>query len=394
MDVISASATADLAEGFGRDVRNCITSQEYHNLFPDTELAEDSQARGKWNTKQGGGYYAVGVGGQLFGRGGMAIIDDPFGSWADAQSETMRDKVWDWYQGTLYNRIRPGQPIIVIQHRMHEDDLAGRLIEAQAKGGDKWEIVNFPALLDNPPWPERYDREALQRIKDNTDPRQWSALYLQDPTPAEGTFFKVEWFKRYRELPTDLFKYMTSDHAPGGETDSDYNCYRVWGVDKLGDLYLIDGFRTQETMDKAAEKALYLIAKHKPFAWFPEDDNNWKSVAGFVTKRMREKKVYCRIEPISPHGSNKETKAQPFQAMASMGRVWLPEGSIGDDILNQYLRFPGGKHDDEVDAAAIIGRAIDMAHPAILRQPEQPKSRPRYEHDEDDEDNDQSWKAA
>lgn len=394
LDVISSSATVELAEGFGRDVRNCIASQEYRNLYPDTELAEDSQARGRWNTKQGGGYYAVGIGGQLFGKGGLGIIDDPFGTWADAQSELQRDKVWDWYQGTLYNRIRPGQPIIVIQHRMHEDDLAGRLIEAQAKGGDKWEIVNFPALLDNPPWPERYNRGALQRIKDNTDPRQWSALYLQDPTPAEGTFFKIEWFKRHRELPKDLFKYLTSDHAPGGETDSDYNCYRVWGVDKLGDLYLIDGFRTQETMDKAADKALHLIAKYKPFAWFPEDDNNWKSVQGFVTKMMREKKVYCRIEPISPHGSNKETKAQPFQAMAAMGRVSLPEGSIGDDILNQYLRFPGGKHDDEVDAAAIIGRAIDMAHPAILRQPEKPKPKSRYEVDEDDDDISTSWRAA
>lgn len=171
-DVISASATADLAEGFGRDVRNCIASPEYASLFPDTQLAEDSQAKGKWNTKQGGGYYAIGVGGQLFGRGGMAIIDDPFGSWADAQSELQREKVWDWYRGTLYNRIRPGKPIIVIQHRMHEDDLAGRLIEHQKAGGDQWEIVNLPALVDDPPWAERYDSRALQRIRANTDPRQ------------------------------------------------------------------------------------------------------------------------------------------------------------------------------------------------------------------------------
>ena len=152
-DIISASATATLAEGFGRDVRNCIASPECRNVFPNLVLAGDSKARGLWNTRHGGTYYAVGIGGQLFGRGGMAIIDDPFGSWEEAQSELQRDKVWSWYTGTLYNRVRPGQPIIVIQHRMHEDDLAGRLIEKQKDGGDKWEIINLPADVDNPPWP-------------------------------------------------------------------------------------------------------------------------------------------------------------------------------------------------------------------------------------------------
>ncbi|MEY4414961.1 MAG: hypothetical protein RIQ53_2254 [Pseudomonadota bacterium] len=378
LDIISASATNMLAAEFGGEVRNCVKSPEFGKLFGAVELAEDTQAKGRWKTTAGGGYYAVGIGGALFGRGAqLGIVDDPFSTWEDGQSALARERVWNWYRGTFYNRIHPSGAIIIIQHRMHEDDLVGRLLAEQTKGGDKWVVVNLPADIDNPPWPERYDSEALARIKANTDRRQWSSLYMQDPAPEDGTFFKREWFRRYTpaQLPANLHKYITSDHAPAGASDSDYTCVRVWGVCPQGDLYLLDGFRHQETLDKTAdrvigvkkEKKLGLIQRHRPFAWFPEDDNNWKSAAGFVSRLMREQNVHCRIEPISPHGADKPTKAQAFQGMAASGRVWLPVGPEGDDVLGQYLKFPGGKNDDEVDAAAVIGRALQNAHPAIAQ---------------------------
>jgi hypothetical protein len=113
-------------------------------------------------------------------------------------------------------------------------------------------------------------------------------------------------------------------------------------------------------------QALPLIKKWKPFCWFPEDDNNWKSVKPFVTAAMRKLSVACRIEALSPHGQDKATKAQPFQAKAAMGEVHVMSGTEGDEIIEQYVKFPAGKYDDEVDCGANIGRAIDMAHPAIL----------------------------
>ena len=396
LEVISASATDTLAEDFGRDVRNCIASQEYRNLFPETLLAEDSQAKGKWNTKQGGGYYAVGIGGALFGRGGLAIIDDPFATWDDAQSEVKRKKVWDWYTGTLYNRIRPGQPIIVIQHRMHEDDLVGKLLEASKHGGDKWEVVELAAHLDNPPWPERYDRVALERIRANTDARKWSALYMQNPTPDEGVLFKRAWFKRFspEQKPANLRHYATSDHAPSGNENGDSNVFRMWGLDEKSNIYLVGGFRELCTMDRFADRALPLIKAFKPLCWFPEDDNNWKAVAPFVMRMMRDRNTHCRIEPISPRGADKIVKAQAIQAMASMGRVYIPEGVEGDEIIDQYVAFPGAKHDDEVDAGAVLGRAIDQAHSAIV-QPKAAefKRKERWQMDDDD-DQTESWRAA
>lgn len=389
-DIISASATAELAEGFGRDVRNCIASQEYRNVFPDTRLAEDSQAKGRWNTAQGGSYYAVGIGGQLFGRGGMAIIDDPFGSWADAQSQLQRDKVWEWYTGTLYNRVRPGQPIIVIQHRMHEDDLAGRLIERQKAGGDRWEIVELPALVEDPPWPERYDRAALERIRANTDPRQWAALYLQNPTPDEGTFFRREWFERFdpRTL-TAGHAYTTGDFAvtEGGGDFTEIGTHRY-----LGDtLYLcVDGWYGQTAADEWIERLIDQFGRHKPLCFFGESGPIRRSIEPFLTRRMRERRTYCRLEWLV-RGHDKPTMARSLQAMAAARRVKIADTEYGEHVLSQLLAFPAGVRDDAVDMAALMGMAIAEAHPGLMQAPAPNKpqydgySRPR----EDD-----SWKVA
>ena len=370
-DIIAASATETLAEGFGRDLRNVISSREYRNVFPETVLAEDSQAKGRWNTKQGGSFYAVGVGGQLFGRGGMAIIDDPFGSWADAQSETQREKVWEWYQGTLYNRIRPGKPIILIQHRMHEDDLAGRLIERQKHGGDKWEIVNLPALIDDPPWKERYDSEALRRIRDNSDPRQWSALYMQNPTPEEGTFFQRAWFKRHHDKPNGINVYITSDYAVT-EGDGDYTEHGVWGLDSNDRLSLIGGWSGQTSSDVWIERLLDLIVKYKPLCVFGEAGVIEKAIRPQLERRMRERKVFCRLEWL-PSIHDKPTRARSFQSRAAMGLVSLPDDEYGERVLSQLLSFPAGKHDDAVDMCSLMGSAIDQAHSGIVAAEPEPE---------------------
>lgn len=369
LDVISASATAQLAEEFGREVRNCISSHEYRHLFPSTQLAEDSQARGRWNTSVGGGYYAVGMGGALMGRGGnLGIIDDPFATWDDAQSELSRDKAWDWYTGTFYNRLRPTAPIILIQHRMHEDDLAGRLIERQNFGGDKWEIVELPATLDNPPWPERYNREALERIRVNSDPRKWSALYMQNPTPDDGTFFLKEWFEFFdpKKLPT-CYKYMSGDFAvtDGG---GDFTEIATHGYGD-GNLYLaIEGYRGQSTADIWIERMIDQIEKWQPFCFFGESGPIRRAIEPFLLRRMAERITFCRTEWLV-RGSDKPTTARPLQAMSSMGKVKIADTDYGHQLLSQLLRFPAGKYDDGVDMAALMAMAIYQAHPAITAQP-------------------------
>lgn len=284
--------------------------------------------------------------------------------------------------------------------RYHEDDLAGRLLVDSENGGEQWEVLKLPMLaLDNDPlgrefgellWPEWFNDDMVTQAR--RDERVWSSLYQQEPTSLDGGLFKREWFKRYKTAPPDLHKYMTSDHAPAGMSHNDYSGVRVWGIDHLGDIYLLDGFRAQETMDITCDKALKLIERHKPFAWFPENDNNWKSVSGFVTRMMRERNIFTRIEPISPHGADKPTKAQAFQAMVASGRVYIPDTHEGDEIISQYTKFPDAKNDDEVDMGSLIGRAIADAHPAILKIKEVPKTRDIWamQFDKDEE----SWKTA
>lgn len=367
---LSVSASAELASDFGRDVRNIIISPEYRALF-DTRLAEDSQAKGKWHTSSGGIYYSIGIGGHVMGRGGdVILIDDPYSTMEDAQSETTRKNVWDWYNGTAYNRLMPGGAVVVINHRMHEEDLSGQLLAAQVTGGDKWTVVELPALSDDGEalWPEAYPTEALERIKNNTFSRYWSALYQQNPAPDEGTYFQRSWFKRFAlaNKPKDLHLYGTSDYAVT-EDGGDWTVHRAWGVDSIGDLYLLGGWKGQTASDKWIEAQIDLIAEHKPNCWFGEGGVIAKAIEPMLRRRMVERKTMCRLEWL-PSINDKPTRARGFQARAAMGKVHIIEGPEGDAILDEFLRFPAGKHDDEVDCGSLIGRALDEVHPAIVKR--------------------------
>jgi hypothetical protein len=103
--IIAASYNSDLANDFGRNVRNIVDEPEFREVFPDTTLAPDSHAANRMNTNHGGAYVAAGVGTAVTGRGAhIALIDDPFKDRAEADSERTRDVVWDWYRSTLFTR--------------------------------------------------------------------------------------------------------------------------------------------------------------------------------------------------------------------------------------------------------------------------------------------------
>lgn len=359
LQFISASATTSLAEDFGRDVRNIITSNEYQHIFP-TQLAEDSQARGKWLTSKGGVFYAVGVGSAVIGRGAdIFLIDDPYSSMEDAQSETIRRKVWEWYTGSVYNRLQPNGAIVLINHRMHEDDLTGRLLTEMKNGGDEWEIVRLPAIDDDGKalWPEAYPIDALRRIQRNTLPRFWSGLYQQNPTPDEGEYFKRPWFKFYDKLPPTLRYYGASDYATK-DGRGDYTVHVVIGVDTHDDIYIVDVWRKQAETHIWIDQFLDLVARYKPLKWGEENGQIINSVGPFIEKRMRERRVYCQREQF-PSVADKPTRARSFQARCSMGKVYFPHSAHWvADLQSELLSFPG-KYDDQVDALSLIGRMLD-----------------------------------
>jgi predicted phage terminase large subunit-like protein len=243
--------------------------------------------------------------------------------------------------------------------RWNEDDLSGRLLN----GADKWELLELPAInaAGEALWPEWYDLDALERIKANIGPREWSALYQQKPQPDEGTFFQRDWLKHWEQKPNALNVYGTSDYAvtDGG---GDYTVHRIWGIDQNGDAYRLDGWRGQATADVWIDRKIDLIARWKPLAWFGEAGVIQKAVEPMLRRRMQERKTFCRLEWM-PSIADKPTRARGFQARAAMGKVWFEPGAD----VSEFLMFPAGKHDDDVDCGSLIGRALDETHPAIVR---------------------------
>jgi predicted phage terminase large subunit-like protein len=371
---ISTSASATLAEDFGRDVRNIIASPEYAEIF-NTRLAEDSQARGRWQTKEGGIYYAVDVGGALMGRGAhVLLIDDPFGSMADARSETTRKAVHEWLTGTAYNRLEKGGAIILINHRLHQDDLSGRLLAQQAAGGDKWEVVELKAVAPDGAalWPEKFDADALARIKANISAKDWTALYMQEPTAETGSFFKEEWIKPIiwpnGRPPPFLRCYGASDYALTAD-GGDFTVHVVVGIDTEGRLHLVDLWRAQCGPENWIESLCDLIIKWKPAFWAEEKIQITAGVGPYLETRMRARQAYCAREGFPTRG-DKAFRSQSIRGRMELGGLYVPADAPWlSDLKAELLAFPDGRHDDIVDALGLVGQLMDKFS-AYVRPPE------------------------
>jgi predicted phage terminase large subunit-like protein len=361
--VLAASHTAELAERFGRRVRNIVAADGFSRVF-DVGLADDSQAAGRWDTSKGGEYYAAGVGGSITGRrADLAVIDDPVKSREDADSERSREKAWDWYTNDLLTRLKPGARQIVVMTRWHEDDLGGRILERER---ERWKVIEIPMeAMPNDPlgravgerlWPEWFTDEMVQVAK--KDVRAWNALYQQQPAGEDGDYFKADWFGEYESLPAGLRYYGASDYAVT-EGGGDYTEHGVIGVDASANIYVADWWFGQEQADVWIDRKADLILKHEPQCWFGESGVIRKSVEPFMMRRLQERQAFCRIEWL-PSIADKPTRARSIQAKAAMGKVFLPKHATWKaHVLGNLLRFPAGKHDDSVDVLSLIGRGLE-----------------------------------
>jgi predicted phage terminase large subunit-like protein len=395
--IIAASHTVTLAEKFGRRIRNTIREDAKTLGY---SVRDDNAAAGRWETTRGHEYLAAGVGTAISGfRGKLGLIDDPVAGREQADSETYRDAAWNWYLDDFTNRLIPGARQLVIMTRWHEDDLLGRILNGP--DAKNWRVVSIPAIAeaDDPIgrkpgeflWPGDYGYAELLKQRKQTMPgRSWSALYQQRPQPDEGGFFRREWFKRYDTAPSPLRLYGASDYAV---TDSggDYTVHYVWGVDAKGDLYFVDRWAGQATADVWIDAQLDLIAKHKPLAWFGESGVIKRAVEPLFLRMSRERKIYVRQE-WEPPIHDKPTRARGLQGRMSMGRAHWPNAPWVEEVMSDFLTFPAGKHDDDIDAAALAGLVLDRAHPAIV-QPTAAQTRPndRYRRAQQPAD---SWRIA
>lgn len=370
--IIAASYGQDLSRDFGREVRNIVASSEFHRVFSSVSLAEDSTAADRWHTSQGGAYIAAGVGTAITGRGAdLLLIDDPVKDRQEADSELMRERVWDWYRGVAYTRLQPGGAVVVVQTRWHEDDLAGRLLAMQAAGGpDKWTVLHLPAISNagDALWPGRYPLEALRRIRDTIGPRDWSALYQGAPAPETGDYFKAEWLQTMPAPPREqLMVYGASDYAVT-DKGGDYTVHIVVGLDAAENMYVLDIWRGQSDPSVWVEAWCDLVRKWNPMEWAEEAGQIRAAVGPFLAKRQQERQAWCPRTPF-PSKHDKSVRAQSIRGRMALRGLRLPvAASWLSDLRSELLSFPAGKNDDQADALGLVGQLLDRVRAAPLNK--------------------------
>jgi len=370
--VVTATYAQELADDFGRKVKNQIEDAAFTAVFPGVGLADDSKSAKRFHVEgaqggyehgltQRGAFYAVGVGGPLTGRGAhLLLIDDPVKNREDADSEIVRKKTRDWYTSTAYTRLMPGGRIIIIQTRWHEDDLSGWLVQEHAH--ENWTVLNLPAIDDagKALWPDQYDVPQLEQIRKAIGPRDWSALYQQRPTPEEGDYFKAEWLKTYDKLPArgTMQVYGGSDYAVTAD-GGDYTVHIVVGIDPDHNIFVLDLWRKQASSDVWVESFCDLVLEHKPLGWAEEQGQIKAGVGPFLEKRMRERRAFVAREQFPTRG-DKAVRAQSIRGRMAQNGLYVPKDAPWlADFRRELLTFPAGKHDDQVDALGLIGQLLD-----------------------------------
>lgn len=364
-NVLAASHTIDLARRWGRRVRNLVVD---HRDDLRIDLAADSQAAERWALTNGTEYSAAGVGTAIAGfRAKLGLIDDPIRSRQDADSELVRDRIWDWYINDFRTRLVPGAAEILIQTRWHEDDLAGRALQHK-----DWKVLSLPAIAEandalgravgEPLWnDDTYGYgQQLRDLATNTPARTWSALYQQRPAPEQGAFFKTEWLKPYDKAPArDTLKvYGASDYAVTAD-GGDYTVHIVVGLDSDGHMYILDLWRAQAASDVWVEAFCDLVIEWKPMAWAEEQGQIRAGIGPYLDRRQRERRAFCYRETFPTRG-DKSIRAQSIRGRAALEGLYVPSKAAWyPELRSEMLSFPAGKHDDQVDALGLIGQLLD-----------------------------------
>ncbi len=374
--VLMVSHTTDLAVDFGRKVRNLISTPEYQAIFPTVQLASDSKSAGRWNTSAGGEYFACGVGSALAGRGAhLLLVDDPHNE-QDIISGNLDvfDKAYEWFTFGARTRLMPGGRIAIVQTRWHLDDLTGRVVRdmAQNELADKYEVVEFPAILEvesevpdpknrlltihktieKPLWPEFFDLDALYRTKASMPVFQWNAQYQQKPTAEEAAMVKREWWMEWphEDPPSCEYIIMTLDAAAEKNNRADYTALTTWGVffheeENCYCIILLNSIKRRLEFPELKE-----------LAW--EQYNEWEPDAFIVEKKSSGTPLYqemrrsgLMVQEYTPHrgSGDKTARLNSVADIVRSGLVWVPQTRWAEELVEEVAGFPFMSNDDLVD---------------------------------------------
>jgi predicted phage terminase large subunit-like protein len=350
-----------LAVGFGRKVRNLVSSEDYKKVF-GTQLSSDSKAAGRWNTDKGGDYFAIGVGGAVTGKGAdLLIIDDPHSEQEAKQGNpAVYDAVYEWYTSGPRQRLQPGGAIIVVMTRWSKKDLAGQLLKNSSKDGtDDWEIIEFPAILPSgtPLWPGFWKKEELESIKAEIPVAKWEAQYQQNPTSEEGAIVKREYWKIWEGESPPPCQYIIQSWDTAFETSNraDYSACTTWGVfdreDRHGNMVpniiLLDALKQRMEFPDLKRKAVELYRE-----WSPDTTIIEKRAAGApLVYELR--KAGVPVSEYTPYkGQDKISRVNAVVDLFASGMVWRPDRRWAEEVSEEMAEFPYGEHDDLTDSAS------------------------------------------
>jgi len=389
--IMGCSYSANLATMFSRDVQRILESEQFHEIFPDSMIpnAEFSKPHPDNNKyKRTNSYFemidhpgyllSVGVGGSITGMGAdLLVIDDPVKNEEEALSETYQEKVFSWYNSTAYTRLEKGANVIICQTRWHMEDLSGKLIQEVEMGGDKWEIINFPAIATalsvegsqlsqchsgdlrkegQPLWPGKYDLDRMEKIRKQVGSRVWSSLYQQNPIIEGGNIVKEDWIQYYNPAaaPFDIHNFrdcyvVTSWDLTFKDTGKSWTVGVVI-VKKGSDFFLLDMYRKKADFPET-KKAIKDMAKRYPMcsAVLVEEKANGSAIISEL------KSTVSHLIPVQATVS-KDERLHAVSPTFEAGNFYLPTGyPKNKDIVGELISFPNAGHDDIVDA---ISQAI------------------------------------
>jgi len=356
LKIIQSTHTTELAIRFGRKAKTLMDSAEYKRVF-ETRLREDSQAAGKWETEQGGEYYAAGVGSAITGRGAdLLIIDDPH-SEQDAMNPEALERAYEWYTSGPRQRLQPGGAIVLVMTRWSTKDLTSKLINSQKSlKADKWEVVEFPAILPSgkPVWPEYWKKDELEGVKASISIGKWNAQWMQNPTAEEGSILKREWWQLWDKpyIPPLVHTIQSYDTAFSKKETADYSAITTWGVfhpnedpTSAPQLILLDAVKERLEFPELRKEALEQYKYWKPDTVIIEG----KASGMPLTYELR--KIGIPVINFTPSkGQDKHSRVNAVSPMFESGMIWAPDEDFADEVIEECASFPYGDNDDLVDS--------------------------------------------
>ena len=361
--VIQTSHTAELAVGFGRKVRNLVDSEAYKRIFPAVELQTDSKAAGRWNTNFGGDYFAIGVGGAVTGKGAdILVIDDPHSEQEaaiGAYNPEIYDKVYEWYTSGPRQRLQPGGSIVIVMTRWSQRDLTAQVLKAAAsRGGEEWEVIEFPAILPSgtPLWPEFWSQSELEALREELPSSKWMAQYQQQPTSETNAIVKREWWQWWEDErpPPCEFIIQSWDTAHETKKMNDYSACTTWGVwyddedDGQANLILLNAIRDRLEFPDLKRKAFEEWQMWEPDAFMVEK----KAAGAPLIQEFRAMGI--PVQEYSPgKGQDKITRLNSVADLFASGKVWAPTTRWAEELVDEVASFPSGEHDDFVDSMTL-----------------------------------------